>query len=141
MNAPEDNKPHLKVAVGVVLKNDEVFIAKRPEGKYLAGYWEFPGGKLEKDESVQQALFRELNEELGIGIHSCERFMDIEHDYGEKKVTLLVCLVRDYSGTPKGAEGQEVRWVSRSALNTYRFPEANLQIVKRLLSLSAESYP
>jgi 8-oxo-dGTP diphosphatase len=91
-------------------------MAKRPDGKPYAGYWEFPGGKLEAGESVALALHRELKEELGIVIslnpsHFSE-LITLEHDYPHAYVRLHVCLVQQWQGEPAGLENQVLSWQS-----------------------------
>jgi len=85
-------------------------LGQRPEGKPYAGYWEVPGGKIEKGETVFDALKRELQEELGIVIQSSEELTILEHDYPHAYVRLHVSIIRDWSGTPKGCEGQSLSW-------------------------------
>jgi len=121
------------VAVGVVYNADgEICVAKRPDGKHLAGLWEFPGGKVEPDEDVFQALKRELHEELSIRIDGAEKLIDITFEYPEKTVLLDVCIVRSFQGVAQGREGQEVRWVAQSALTDLTFPEANEPIIRAI---------
>ncbi|GAB3011459.1 8-oxo-dGTP diphosphatase MutT [Bowmanella dokdonensis] len=123
------------VAVGVILRDKQVFISKRAERLHQGGKWEFPGGKVEDGESVQQALARELKEEVDIQIRASESFMLIEHDYGDKHVRLDIHLVRDFNGEPHGREGQEGRWVVVAELGNYEFPKANLPIIDHLMSI------
>ncbi|WP_197465335.1 8-oxo-dGTP diphosphatase MutT [Marinomonas sp. TW1] len=124
----------VKVAVGLILRDDQVFIALRDSGKHQGGLWEFPGGKCESGESAELALARELEEECGIQVNACEYFETIAHDYGDKQVELVFYKVTGFLGEPHGKEGQEVRWVSLSQLNEFVFPEANVPIVEALLS-------
>ncbi|WP_394181249.1 8-oxo-dGTP diphosphatase MutT [Marinomonas posidonica] len=124
----------VKVAVGLIMRNDQVFIALRDSTKHQGGLWEFPGGKVESGESVELALSRELEEECGIQVSTCEHFETIAHDYGDKQVELVFYEVTGFSGEPHGKEGQEVRWVSLSQLNKFVFPEANVPIVEALIS-------
>jgi 8-oxo-dGTP diphosphatase len=111
------SRPIVEVAVGILLKEGkEVLMGKRPEGKPYAGYWEFPGGKLEAGESVALALHRELKEELGIVIslnpsHFSE-LITLEHDYPHAYVRLHVCLVQQWQGEPTGLENQALFWQS-----------------------------
>lgn len=74
-------------------------------------YWEFPGGKIRSDESAQDALRREIGEELGIEVKSCDSFVRLEHDYHEFRVEIEFFLVRQWQGTPSGVEGQALRWL------------------------------
>ncbi|MFQ3259497.1 MAG: 8-oxo-dGTP diphosphatase, partial [Pseudoalteromonas distincta] len=86
------------VAVGVIKKNNAIFICKRADEQHQGGLWEFPGGKVEAGESVFVALKRELIEEVGLTIHSSSQLMVIEHDYGDKCVKLDVHVVSNFSG-------------------------------------------
>ncbi|CAH9063579.1 8-oxo-dGTP diphosphatase [Pseudoalteromonas holothuriae] len=125
-------KKHVKVAVGVIIQNRNIFVSKRSEHQHQGGLWEFPGGKVEAGESVTDALNRELKEEVNIDVHSSDAFMIIEHDYGDKHVCLDIHLVNDFSGEPKGLEGQPCKWVSIEQLHELAFPTANLEIVAKL---------
>ena len=121
------------VAVGVIFnEQNQVLIAKRKAGAHLAGYWEFPGGKVEKGETVTQALSRELNEELGIIINDPQPFTVIHHTYPEREVILDVWQVKEFTGTPEGKEGQPIQWVQRHSLSDFSFPPANQAILKKL---------
>ncbi len=105
----------VEVAVGILLKEQSlVLMGKRPCGKPYAGYWEFPGGKLEANESIIAALKRELLEELGIQIaldkNHCHEIMTLEHDYPHAYVRLHVCLIDRWEGEPVGLENQELSW-------------------------------
>ncbi len=126
------------VAVGVILNaREQVLIARRSIDSHQGGLWEFPGGKLETGESVEQALFRELKEELAIEVSECSALVSIEHDYGDKLVLLDVWMVRAFTGDPIGVEGQVLRWIRIDQLEDYQFPAANKPIVKLLTALSA----
>jgi 8-oxo-dGTP diphosphatase len=109
------SRPIVEVAVGILIKEHSlVLMGKRPGGKPYAGYWEFPGGKLEANESIIAALKRELLEELGIQIaldeKYCHEIMMLEHDYPHAYVRLHVCLVDRWEGEPVGLENQELSW-------------------------------
>ncbi|AQP99498.1 7,8-dihydro-8-oxoguanine-triphosphatase [Pseudoalteromonas aliena] len=122
------------VAVGVIKKNNAIFICKRADEQHQGGLWEFPGGKVEAGESVFAALKRELIEEVGLTIHSSSQLMVIEHDYGDKCVKLDVHVVSNFSGEAHGAEGQPSEWVAISELGDYDFPEANADIIEKIIS-------
>ncbi|MBH0042185.1 8-oxo-dGTP diphosphatase MutT [Pseudoalteromonas sp. SWXJZ10B] len=122
------------VAVGVIKKNNAIFICKRADEKHQGGLWEFPGGKVEAGESVFVALKRELIEEVGLTIHSSSQLMVIEHDYGDKCVKLDVHVVSNFSGEAHGAEGQPSEWVAISELENYDFPEANAEIIEKIVA-------
>lgn len=119
----------IHVAVGIIYNlNEEILIAKRPLEKHLGGLWEFPGGKLEANESTLDALRRELLEEINIRILDANPLTKIQFTYFEKHVLLDVWQISSFTGEPKGNEGQEIRWVSKHELLDYPFPEANQQI-------------
>lgn len=100
-----------EVAVGVLVKEDGTFLlGQRPSGKPYSGYWEFPGGKLEPGETVEQALIRELREELGIEVQQSVRWRVLEHDYPHAYVRLYFCKVTAWQGEPHGREGQACSW-------------------------------
>lgn len=124
----------VNVAVGVIKKNNAIFICKRADEQHQGGLWEFPGGKVEANESVFAALKRELTEEVGITIHSSSQLMVIEHDYGDKCVKLDIHVVSNFSGEAHGAEGQPSEWVNISELTHYDFPAANAEIIEKLQS-------
>lgn len=123
------------VAVGVIYQNEGFFLTKRHEAAHQGGKWEFPGGKVESEETVAQALARELNEEVGIDILACQPLITIEHDYGDKKVCLEVFLVDNFQGEPTAQEGQVEGWFSLSELSELDFPAANVAIVEKLKHL------
>jgi 8-oxo-dGTP diphosphatase len=112
---PEINpsgRPVVEVAVGILIKPDQsILLGQRPEGKPYAGYWEFPGGKIEAGETLVQALRRELQEEINVSINDANEFLVIEHDYPHAYVRLHICLVSSWLGEPKGLENQTLAWV------------------------------
>lgn len=122
----------VNVAVGVIKKNNAIFICKRADEQHQGGLWEFPGGKVEAGESVFAALKRELSEEIGITIHSSSQLMVIEHDYGDKCVKLDIHVVSNFSGEAHGAEGQPSEWVAINELSNYEFPAANAEIIEKI---------
>jgi 8-oxo-dGTP diphosphatase len=79
-----------------------VLISQRPAGKHMAGYWEFPGGKVAPGESAEQALARELTEEIGVSVRHCHPLLQLRHDYPDRVIELEVFLVDDYRGEPAG---------------------------------------
>ncbi len=131
MRSTEHNLTHVAVAV-VVNSKGEVLIARRPEGVYLGGLWEFPGGKLEQDEMVFTALQRELAEETGIKIESGRQLIKIIHKYPEKMVKLDTWLIKEWSGVAEGLERQEICWIDLNKLQNFEFPEANRPIISAL---------
>lgn len=124
----------VEVVAAAILSADltQLFIAKRASQAHQGGLWEFPGGKKEQDETPEQALVRELEEEVGIKTHSIEPLIKLEHDYGDKLIELDVYSVSDFSGEPHGAEGQVTKWISVNEIDEYDFPEANVPIIGAL---------
>ena len=101
----------IDVAVGILIKpNGDVLLGQRPEGKPYAGYWEFPGGKVDAGESILEALKREFVEELGIDVVSAEEWCGIEHVYEHAHVRLHFFISREWRGEPQSLEGQAFAW-------------------------------
>lgn len=121
------------VAAVIRGREGKVLLAKRPAHLHQGNKWEFPGGKVESGETAEQALSRELREELGITPVVSRPLIQILHHYPEKSVFLDVWEVVAFSGQPSGREGQRVEWVEPSALDDYEFPDANLPIVTAVL--------
>lgn len=106
-----DERTPVDVAVGILLQPDGRFLlTSRPEGKVYAGYWEFPGGKFEPGETVDQALRRELHEELGITIGEVFPWQQEIVDYPHARVRLHFCKVHDWTGDFEMREGQQMSW-------------------------------
>lgn len=120
----------IHVVAGVVVNaRGQVLIAKRPDHLHQGGLWEFPGGKVEAGETVQQALRRELREEAGIDVEALRPLITVEHRYPDKHVLLNVWRVTRWHGQPHGREGQPIAWVAPDDLPVYQFPAANASIV------------
>lgn len=117
------------VAAAVFDSQGRVLLARRPLHVHQGGLWEFPGGKLEAGETPEQALRRELQEELGIDVLRARPLIQIRHDYPDKSVLLDVWRVEAFSGEPHGREGQPVEWVALDRLPLREFPAANNAIV------------
>lgn len=133
----------IRVAVAVIInQNEEILIAKRSKDQHQGNKWEFPGGKIEPNETSQNALRREISEELGVDIQSASEMITITHEYIEtdpnknKTVILEVFDVREWQGEPRGAEGQPIRWITKAELDNYEFPTANADIVSKIKSIS-----
>ena len=127
--------PEIHVAVGILLDDRQrVLIAKRPEGKHMAGYWEFPGGKIAESETRGQALVRELQEELGVTPRYLRFLNALMHDYPDRRVCLHVSLVLSWDGVPAGLEGQALKWMEVSALLDFGLLPADAPIVECLHS-------
>ncbi|GAA0787420.1 Nudix family hydrolase [Marinobacterium sediminicola] len=120
----------IHVAAAVIRdRRGHILIARRPDDKHQGGLWEFPGGKVEPNEPVADALARELQEELGIQVTSARPLILIPHHYPDKSVLLDVWDVDGFKGEAHGAEGQPICWVAPEQLDEYDFPAANTPIV------------
>ncbi|WOH35819.1 8-oxo-dGTP diphosphatase MutT [Thalassotalea fonticola] len=124
------------VAVGVIYKDQQFFLTKRLEHTHQGGKWEFPGGKVENNETVHEALHRELKEEIAIDTLAMLPLIEISHDYSDKQVLLEVFLVDQFLGEPTAQEGQQQGWFRKEQLAGIDFPKANTPIVEKLLSLN-----
>jgi len=124
----------LVVAVALVDSDDRVLIAQRPEGKALAGLWEFPGGKVNPGETPEAALIRELREELGIDVsQNClAPFAFASHGYDSFHLLMPLYLCRKWKGFVQPLEGQALSWVRPSKLSEYDMPEADKPLVPLL---------
>jgi mutator protein MutT len=137
----------IHVVAGVVIDaHDRVLISQRPAGKHLAGAWEFPGGKLEPGEARAAGLARELREEIGIEIGLPRPLIRLRHTYPYGEVLLDVWVIRRYSGSPRGLDGQQLRWCSRDELAAADLLPADRPIVaalrlpERLMQTSSPYY-
>lgn len=128
--------PHHQIAVGIALdEKDKVLIALRPEEAMLGGLWEFPGGKQEPGESLEQTLIREFSEEIGVDIEGVTRFHSLDHAYSHFKITLTAFLCRIAPGQmPQPKASRRIEWVGIDELERYPFPKANKVIVERLMA-------
>nr|CAB58563.1 putative 8-oxo-dGTPase [Proteus mirabilis] len=123
------DKKKLHIAAVICDKQNNVFITQRPLASHMGGYWEF-GGKLEDKETPEQALYRELQEEIGINVTQCQLLETVEHDFIDRHITLSFFLVT--SGKKLTVKGATFRWVPIMSLNAEDFPPANRSIVALL---------
>ena len=130
MNA---ESPAVPVAVGIIRDADgAILIARRPNHAHQGGLWEFPGGKIEAGETVEEALRRELHEEIGIIVQAAESWLQVRHAYADKSVLLEVWRVTAWHGDPHGREGQPLVWALPENLGNFAFPAADAPIIARL---------
>jgi mutator protein MutT len=122
------------VALGIVYRDSRLLICRRRQNTRLAGYWEFPGGKLESGETVVECLQRELREELDIAADPLIALPVIEHDYPDIRVRLHPFLCAYKAGEPKALGCDEFRWVQPAQLMSYEFPPANLELLQQVKS-------
>lgn len=125
--------PHKRIGVAVI-RNDQglILIDRRPEKGLLGGLWEFPGGKIEPEETVEACIEREILEEIGIEIEVENHLITLDHDYSHFRLTLIVHYCRHVSGEPQTIECQEIRWVTLDEIDQFPFPKANTKIIAAL---------
>ena len=124
----------LVVAVALIDQDNRILLAQRPEGKQLAGLWEFPGGKVEPGERPEETLIRELREELGITVkEACLAPLTFaSHAYESFHLLMPLYLCRRWSGQPAGQEGQALAWVRPEKLADYPMPPADKPLIPLL---------
>lgn len=123
----------LQVAVGMLIRPDHaVLMTSRPTGKPFEGYWEFPGGKIEADESAAQALVRELREEINVEIDTQESAWSVAHSYPHAHVQLHFHWVTQWRGEPHALEGQQTLWVGRDQAWPYPILPATVPLLERI---------
>ena len=127
----------LVVACALIDSDNRVLITKRPEGKSLAGLWEFPGGKLEAGETPEDCLIRELREELGVSVKpACLAPLTFaSHSYPDFHLLMPLYVCRRYEGIPRGLEGQQIKWVSPKKLRDFPMPPADEPLIPALIDL------
>lgn len=124
----------LQIAVGII-RNDagEIYITQRAADAHMANKWEFPGGKIESGETAEEAMIRELEEEVGITASEPQLFDKLEYAFPDRHITLWFWLVENWQGEPWGKEGQPGRWVAQNALIADEFPPANAPVIEKLI--------
>ena len=116
----------VEVAVGVLINSTgALLLGQRPDGKPYAGYWEFPGGKIEAGETLFEALKRELLEEINVVIDDAQEIMVIEHDYPHAYVRLHICVVKSWQGQVRGLENQSLAWLERDDIDRIEVTQFN----------------
>ena len=125
----------LQIAVGIIRNpQGEIFITQRAADAHMANKLEFPGGKIESDETPEQALIRELQEEVGITVTTSSLFDKLEYQFPDRHITLWFFLVESWQGEPWGKEGQPGRWIAQQDLAVDEFPPANAPIIEKLIA-------
>lgn len=122
----------IPVVAGFMKKDGKILIGQRPENNSLAGQWEFPGGKIESGETPEQALARELSEELAIEAKIGDLRLACTHSYGEVNILILFYEVNYWKGEPKAMHHMMLDWIFPSELKTLNIPEANRKILDRI---------
>ncbi len=129
----------IAVVAGLLVKEGRLLIARRPFGTHMAGKWEFPGGKIERGETPEVALERELFEELGIRTKTGRIYHAVAHSYPEKDVLVLFYRSTLEGGEPRAIEEAEVRWIEEKELENFDWAQADQPVIERLLSAGFES--
>jgi 8-oxo-dGTP diphosphatase len=119
------------VTAAVIERDGKYLVTRRQDGVHLEGYWEFPGGKCEPGESLEDCLRRELVEELGTDAEIGAELLAVTHGYPDRRVELHFIACR-LAGTPSPLLGQEMRWVARADLRSLKFPPADDELIARL---------
>lgn len=122
----------LEVVGGILWRNNTFLAAQRPKGRSQAGFWEFPGGKVEPGETLEAALIRELEEELSLAVRNPVFWRTVEHDYPGKSVRLHFFHVTEFSGVPTSNDGQAFRWVTPAEALALPFLEADRPLLEAL---------
>ena len=125
----------IPVVAGILLDDQRVLLSERIGDSPFAGLWEFPGGKIETGETVEDALVRELDEELGIEAQAWRAFLSLDHRYADRHVQLQFFLVTSWSGVPRGLDGQKLRWADIDALDDKTLLPADAPVVEALQAM------
>lgn len=129
-------KPTIYVSAALIFDNqNRIIISRRPQGSHLAGYWEFPGGTIESGETPEQALMREIKEELALDIRVGQLYMQDVFEYDEKivDISFYMCNQTDPAQKPQALEVAEWKRVRLSALEEFKFPPADEELIRQLL--------
>lgn len=124
---------HIVVVAAVIERDGTFLVARRLTGTHLAGYWEFPGGKVHDGESHEQALRREINEELNTGIEGLHKIFHTSHSYPQRTVELHF-FRGTLTGTPEAVLGQQLRWITREDFDALEFPPADAELIAGLIA-------
>lgn len=126
-----------EISIAIVKNPENLFlICLRPEGVHQGGKWEFPGGKVEQNETSEQAMCRELVEEVDLTATGYQLLEAKIFDYGDCLLSLHFYLVTQFFGEACAKEGQAFKWVSKAQLQAYSFPEANQSVIDKILAIA-----
>lgn len=130
--SPRPKKNWIPVVAGILKKNNQILVGQRPETHTLGGLWEFPGGKIEMGETPEQALARELNEELGIDAEIGDLRLACTHSYGDVGILILFYEVLFWKSEPKAKHHTHLEWIDPKDLPKRNIPEANRKNMNRI---------
>lgn len=140
MSPATSRRPHwIPVVTALIQREGKILVGQRPKGQSLAGVWEFPGGKIEIGESPEEALRRELQEELGIEAQIGHLALATTHHHGPTGILLLFFHVNYWKGELRSVHHTELKWIKPRGLKNLSLPEANRLVLDRLLSALGES--
>lgn len=125
VRTPKKKVPHHHIVVAAIRRGDQYLLGKRPTEGFLGGLWEFPGGKVEAGESHEEALHREIHEELALRLNTLEYLTTVNHAYSHFKITLHVYLCTAHKGAPNSHAHTELKWVQKKSFGKLAFPKAN----------------
>ncbi|KST64948.1 8-oxo-dGTP diphosphatase MutT [Mastigocoleus testarum] len=139
MNQTSSTPPHKIIGAAVIWSEQgQILIDRRPLGGEMGGLWEFPGGKIEPGESIEECIKREIQEELGMVIAVGEHLTTIDHTYSNLRITLTAHHCQHLSGEPQTIECDEIRWVWVNELENFTFPPANTEIIEAIKKSSKQ---
>lgn len=140
MQEVSNSIPHKNIGVAVIWNNTgQILIDKRRNQGSLGGLWEFPGGKVEEGETIEECIRREIREELAIEVEVREHLITIDHTYKDFRVTLNVFNCWHFAGEPQAIESEEIRWVNLDEIDQFSFPIANIKIIEALRLQNSKS--
>ena len=122
----------LIVAAAIIINQNKVLIAQREEGSNMEFKWEFPGGKIEENETPEQCLIREIKEELDIEIEPIEIYKTVRHRHKDKDILLLAYICRCIRGEGRPVEGNDFQWIEKNQLDHFEYTPADVDIVEKL---------
>lgn len=136
LKRPSTKRPvWIPVVTGFIRKGSKVLVGQRPVGHSLAGQWEFPGGKIERNEIPEAALIRELNEELGIEAQVGNLELASTYTYGDTGIVILFYEVLFWKGEIKAVHHMDLRWIEPDELRALQIPDANSKILDRIIAV------
>ena len=136
----EKTLPHKRIGVAIITNNKgEILIDRRLQEDEMGGLWEFPGGKVEPNETIEECIAREIREELALDVVVGKHIVSVDYHYPKTHISLIVHHCPYQGGEPQPLASQEIRWVSLKEIEKFKFPEANQQIITALQTKAIET--